>query len=47
MPISTYTDGVGDAFRSIGEYASGLVAPTVFRSGGLESWVAAGYPFGN
>ncbi len=29
MPISTYTDGVGDAFRSIGEYASGLVAPTV------------------
>ena len=29
MPISTYTDGIGDAFRSIGEYASGLVAPTV------------------
>jgi predicted YcjX-like family ATPase len=29
VPISTYTDSVGDAFRSIGEYASGLVAPTV------------------
>ena len=29
MPISTYTNGIGDAFRSIGEYASGLVAPTV------------------
>ena len=29
MPISTYTDGIGDAFRSIGEYAIGLVAPTV------------------
>jgi predicted YcjX-like family ATPase len=29
VPISTYTDGIGDAFRSIGEYATGLVAPTV------------------
>ena len=29
MPISTYTDGVGDALRSIGDYATGLVAPTV------------------
>ena len=29
MPISTYTDGVGDALRSIGDYASGLVTPTV------------------
>ena len=29
MPISTYTDGVGDALRSIGDYATGLVTPTV------------------
>ena len=29
MPISTYTDGVADALRSIGDYASGLVTPTV------------------
>ncbi len=29
MPIPTYTDGIADAFRSIGEYTSGLAAPTV------------------
>ena len=29
MPISTYTQGVGDAFRNIGDFASDLVAPTV------------------
>jgi predicted YcjX-like family ATPase len=29
VPISTYTDGVGDALRSIGDYATGLVTPTV------------------
>ncbi len=29
MPISTYTDPIGDAFRSLGDYARGLVAPTV------------------
>ena len=29
VPISTYTDSIGDAFRSLGEYASDLVAPTV------------------
>jgi predicted YcjX-like family ATPase len=29
VPISTYTQGVGDAFRSIGDFASDLVTPTV------------------
>ena len=29
MPISTYTQGVGDAFRSIGDFASDLITPTV------------------
>ncbi|ODS00298.1 amino acid regulated cytosolic protein [Methyloceanibacter superfactus] len=29
MPISTYTDAAGDAFRNIGDFASGLVTPTV------------------
>ena len=29
MPISTYTDAAGDAVRNIGDFASGLVAPTV------------------
>ena len=29
MPISTYTDGAGDALRSVGDYATGLVTPTV------------------
>jgi len=29
VPISTYTQGVGDAFRNIGDFASDLVAPTV------------------
>ncbi len=29
MPISTYTQGVGDAFRNIGDFASDLVTPTV------------------
>jgi uncharacterized protein len=29
VPISTYTDAAGDAFRNIGDFASGLVTPTV------------------
>ncbi|MEX2166214.1 MAG: YcjX family protein [Methyloceanibacter sp.] len=29
MPIATYTHAAGDAFRSLGDYASGLVTPTV------------------
>lgn len=29
VPISTYTQTAGDAFRNIGDYASGLVSPTV------------------
>ena len=29
MPISTYTDAAGDAFRSIGDFASGLVTPSL------------------
>ncbi|MGH6791403.1 MAG: YcjX family protein [Methyloceanibacter sp.] len=29
MPIATYTHAAGDAFRSFGDYASGLVTPTV------------------
>ena len=29
MPISTYTQAAGDAFRSIGDFASGLVTPAV------------------
>ena len=29
VPISTYTQSVGDAFRNIGDFASDLVAPTV------------------
>ncbi len=29
MPISTYTNAAGDAVRNIGDFASGLVTPTV------------------
>lgn len=29
MPISSYTDAAGDAFRNIGDYAAGLVTPAV------------------
>ncbi|HXG78680.1 MAG TPA: YcjX family protein [Methyloceanibacter sp.] len=29
MPISTYTQTAGDAWRSLGDFASGLVTPTV------------------
>jgi predicted YcjX-like family ATPase len=29
VPISTYTQAAGDAFRSIGDFASGLVTPAV------------------
>jgi predicted YcjX-like family ATPase len=29
VPISTYTDSIADALRSLGAYASGFVAPTV------------------
>ena len=29
MPIATYTHAAGDAFRSLGDYATGLVTPTV------------------
>ncbi|MGH6866628.1 MAG: YcjX family protein [Methyloceanibacter sp.] len=29
MPISSYSDAAGDAFRNLSDYASGLVAPTV------------------
>jgi predicted YcjX-like family ATPase len=29
VPISTYTQAAGDAFRNIGDFASGLVTPTV------------------
>ena len=29
MPISTYTQATGDAFRSIGDFATGLVTPAV------------------
>ncbi len=29
MPISTYTQAAGDAFRSIGDFATGLVTPAV------------------
>ncbi|MGV1013581.1 MAG: YcjX family protein [Methyloceanibacter sp.] len=29
MPISTYSHAAGDVFRNIGDYASGLVTPTV------------------
>ncbi len=29
MPISTYTNAAGDAFRSIGDFATGLVTPSV------------------
>jgi len=29
VPISTYTQAAGDAWRSMGDFASGLVAPTV------------------
>jgi predicted YcjX-like family ATPase len=29
VPISTYTQAAGDAFRSIGDYASGLITPTL------------------
>jgi hypothetical protein len=29
VPISTYTQAAGDAFRSIGDFATGLVTPTV------------------
>ena len=29
MPISTYTQAVGDAWRSAGDFASGLVTPTL------------------
>jgi predicted YcjX-like family ATPase len=29
VPISTYTQAAGDAFRSLGTYAAGLVAPTL------------------
>ena len=29
MPISTYSQAAGDAFRSIGDFATGLVTPTV------------------
>ena len=29
MPLSTYTQGLGDAFRSFGDFASDLLSPTV------------------
>ena len=29
MAISTYTQAAGDAFRSVGDYASGLITPTL------------------
>jgi predicted YcjX-like family ATPase len=29
VPIATYTHAAGDAFRSLGDYATGLVTPTV------------------
>ncbi|ODR98819.1 amino acid regulated cytosolic protein [Methyloceanibacter methanicus] len=29
MPLSTYTDAAGDAVRNLGDYASGLVTPTI------------------
>jgi predicted YcjX-like family ATPase len=29
VPISTYTDAAGDAFRSLGDFASGLITPAV------------------
>ena len=29
MPLSTYTKGLGDAFRSFGDFASDLLSPTV------------------
>ena len=29
MPISTYTDAAGDAFRSLGDFATGLIRPAV------------------
>ncbi|MGD2024704.1 MAG: YcjX family protein, partial [Methyloceanibacter sp.] len=29
MPLWNYTDAAGDAVRNLGDYASGLVTPTI------------------